>query len=458
MCDYYELETQVPSIAGGAAPPVVEADLAAVASTLVNEPEMRCQLLGFIGYGSTGPGDRVLLAVDTHYDLDVVDAVADALRRRGATVDRIVLDAGPDRDFEETDEIRAIMRREPFWLRPRRYEGVPWIEELTKARGYSLLIHGVGGPTPVSDFRYEGLPCITREHFLSPATVFPREVNSAINRKTQEMVYGSARNGSVRLTDPEGTDLTYSLPEGYYDGRHYGWRPDPVWGHIMAHPATPLLPSGGANGVVAGTTSHYVRAFPQIRLHVEHGRVVRIEGGGAYGAGWRDLLEESRKTQYPCFPGPGLFWLWEVAIGTNPKTARPRTVRRLSSGAFEMERLRSGVIHTGWGTVWRAPEESWAGEQGLLYGHLHVHHLFATLTVTTQRGEEIVVVKDGRLTALDDSGVRAVAGRYGDPDELLGEAWIPSIPGINAPGRYEDYARDPARWIYGDGEATKTLG
>ncbi|NNE38963.1 MAG: hypothetical protein HKN08_11710, partial [Gammaproteobacteria bacterium] len=32
---------------------------------------------------------------------------------------------------------------------------------------------------------------------------------------------------------------------------------------------------------------------------------------------------------------------------------------------------------------------------------------------------------------------------YGDPDEVLATDWIPSIPGVNAPGNYETYAKDP---------------
>jgi hypothetical protein len=41
-----------------------------------------------------------------------------------------------------------------------------------------------------------------------------------------------------------------------------------------------------------------------------------------------------------------------------------------------------------------------------------------------------------------------LAAKYGDPDELLREDWIPSILGISAEGDYEDYAKDPARYIY----------
>jgi hypothetical protein len=66
----------------------------------------------------------------------------------------------------------------------------------------------------------------------------------------------------------------------------------------------------------------------------------------------------------------------------------------------------------------------------------------------TKQGEQIRIVEKGRLVALDDPEVRKVAEKYGDPDALLKEDWIPNIPGINAAGSYGDYACEPARWIY----------
>ena len=102
----------------------------------------------------------------------------------------------------------------------------------------------------------------------------------------------------------------------------------------------------------------------------------------------------------------------------------------------------------GFGTLWRSAEEKWAGENGILYGHLHIHLLFPTFTITTKTGKEYTIIRDGRLTALDDPEVRKLAEKYGDPDDLLREDWIPQIPGITAAGSYEDYARNPGKWIY----------
>jgi len=210
----------------------------------------------------------------------------------------------------------------------------------------------------------------------------------------------------------------------------------------------PLIAKEDAAGVVSGTTSHFSRAFPQVKVELEAGQIVKVAGGGEYGDAWRELLEETRPIHYPCFPRPGLFYLWEAAIGTNPKIRRPQNIHRHSSGGFEWERRRSGVIHMGFGTLWRSAEERWAGERRLPYGHLHIHLLFPTLVVTAKDGTEYSVIRDGRLTAMDDPEVRRLAANFGDPEVLLREDWIPQIPGISCPGSYEEYARDPAPWIY----------
>jgi hypothetical protein len=58
------------------------------------------------------------------------------------------------------------------------------------------------------------------------------------------------------------------------------------------------------------------------------------------------------------------------------------------------------------------------------------------------------VIEAGHLTALDDPEVRQLAAAHGDPDRLLSEDWVPEVPGVTAEGSYEEYARDPAAFIY----------
>ena len=67
----------------------------------------------------------------------------------------------------------------------------------------------------------------------------------------------------------------------------------------------------------------------------------------------------------------------------------------------------------------------------------------------------MTLVDKGHLTVLNDPEVRALASRYGEADTILSEDWIPEVPGINAPGRYEDYAQDP--WKYANAQMEKIL-
>ncbi|MCH6569470.1 MAG: hypothetical protein IH794_05150 [Acidobacteria bacterium] len=58
------------------------------------------------------------------------------------------------------------------------------------------------------------------------------------------------------------------------------------------------------------------------------------------------------------------------------------------------------------------------------------------------------VIDKGRFTAFDDPEVRRVAEKFGDPDKLLRQLWVPAVPGINYPGDYQrDFGNDPLPWL-----------
>lgn len=420
----------------------------AKANSIFDRPQTVGSGGGFIGFQGMEEGNRVLLVANDHYDDVVIDGFKKALEEEGAIVDVYDFHVEGDRELTQTDEIDAIIRREPFQDNPRRYDYGPheWLLEHVDNAGYDIAMQGFGGPPPDTECDFKALPWLEAEDLVSPATDFPLEVNKLLNELTWEKIYKEGRGGKVHLTDPEGTDIEWTLHPEYMEQGRPSYRETPIYGHLMGHAAPPHLEKEDATGVIAGTTSHFNKPFPHIEVNVEDGVVTDIQGGGKYGDAWRDLLEETQDISYPAFPRDGLFQFWECAIGTNPMVHRPKNTLMLSGGGMERERHRSGVIHCGFGTYWKSDTERWAGARGIPYGHLHVHLLFPTYDIEIG-GETIRIIEDGHLTALDNPEVREVAAKYGDPDDILRERWVPDIPGINAPGTYEDYAQEPAAYI-----------
>ena len=387
-----------------------------------------------------GEFERVLLVVESNYDRRVPEAIADAMREKGAKVDIVSIEKVSG-DIDPWEHELPGVRVGKEWGHPLlNMKEIRWWEDLAEAdEHYDLLVYGVGGPNRILETatEYQRIPWRLEEDLVSPANRFPTEVWEAINEKTAEVVYAAEE---VRLTDPEGTDLTFT---NYDDGESYFKRDAP--GHIFGHP-TYLTPEADTTGVVAGTVNH-AGAFPRIEVELKDARVVDVRGGGGYGQIWRETKEATDGIQYPALPGPGLFWLWEMAIGTHPKVARPPTENISRVQYPEIERRRSGIIHCGFGIQY--PIEPVIATMGdVPWGHVHVHLNFATYEATMPDGETATLIDDGHLTTLDHPDVRDLASQYGDPDELLTEDWIPAVPGINEEGDYmNDYARDPADWI-----------
>lgn len=408
------------------------------------------------GYAVT-PGEKVLLVAKTTDDPAVTEVLVQAIRELGASIDVFQVDV-PDRPMDYLDEFRGLIHNVPgistdpaFDLWRSRFR---WLEDVARQEGYGLLIQGEAGALPRLDgVRYEGAPWFHRVTF--PAAGFPWEVWDLINTKAWEPIWTKGRGATVRLTDPEGTDLTFVLRDEHWDAAHYErtqsrrrFEEKYYLGHLYGWPTPPYLPHVPADGIVAGTINHYSRPFPYCTATMERGRITKVEGGGAYGDTWREIMEMTKDIQYPEFPDKGLFWWWECAIGTHPKMVRPPFAFSLSGHASMYERLRSGYIHIGLGTANGNPSESWAEERGLPWGHVHIHLQFPTYVLTTRDGEEITIIRDGHLAALDDPSVIEAASRYGDPASLLREAWIPPVPGVSVPGDFlADYAPDPAAWL-----------
>jgi hypothetical protein len=400
-------------------------------------------------------GERVLLRVDNWYDDEVVEAVCKVLEEFGCTFEVRRDDLGPSpQHLEGHDEIEVFLGMTKETAR----ELVEW-RRLDREGRYDKLLWGLGGPLLAdSALKIQRMPFLTPEHVMSSAHTLPFELLRAIDGWTHQRCLGAR---SVHIVDPEGTDLKYENSDELFspDRTQYSpkllddwWGPDilpmlviPHGGHIFAKP--PFLTLGdNADGVMAGTMNH-IGPYPHIRIQMKGSKVVGIDGGGRFGEKLTRLMEQTNDLQYPQHPDKGLLYLWEVAVGTNPKIHRPGRGYLTGHNCAIYERVRSGIIHLGFGSVMSSRSENEAAEAGMLVGHFHVHLYFPTVTLEMSDGSKVILIEDGHLKALDDPAVRNVAAKYGDPDVLLSEDWVPAIPGLNMDGDYETYANDPLAWM-----------
>ena len=397
--------------------------------------------------------DIVLLRPDNWCEKLCVDASEAILDKNACEYEVDVIDRGTLPTLTGEDEVPYYLERNPQIMR-----NLDRYREVVKEGKYNKIIEGYGGPIlPKTRVEICRFPFYTPEMLASPAFLFPDELLYAIDEWTWRKICQAKR---VRITDPEGTDLTYSNKDEYYNQHRTDYNDDAIreWvvpdlipryrtyqpGHIMARPRF-ITPSEDARGVIAGTMNH-IGAFPYISMKVEKARIYDIRGGGKYGDDLRKVEAETRDTQYLLNPGKGMLYWWEAAIGTNPMIHRPRKDYTKGGVCALYERTRSGIIHMGFGTVQSTLQQTWARKEGLLVSHFHVHLYFATVILEMADGHTELLIENGHLKALDDNYVRGIARKYGNPDTLLSEAWIPAVPGINMEGDYAEYANDPLDW------------
>jgi hypothetical protein len=278
--------------------------------------------------------------------------------------------------------------------------------------------------------------------------------------------------------DPEGTDVWADISEeqaahwarGVYQRGHLYMFPNQATGRfgysVVDYPAfqkewLPREPLAIIHGTIAGTTNH-TGFFPRWEVHFnDNGYISEVKGGGIVGDALKEFMQLPgiNDLVYP-FHNPehkGYWYLYEIAFGTHPKAFR--NPQAMEDGTVIPERLRAGVIHWGLGITLHHDPGVQAQSQKLLdftkqnnmprdHG-FHTHTYFTTYKVHLRDADRWVTLLDkGRMTSLDNPEVRALASRYGNPDQLLAEDWRPEIPGINAPGDYmKDYAPNPWKTV-----------
>lgn len=199
-------------------------------------------------------------------------------------------------------------------------------------------------------------------------------------------------------------------------------------------------------GIIASSNSH-ASNHARIEVHLKNGYIDKIVGGGLYGDGMRLALAYPKINDliWPDNPRPGFWWLYEAGTGTNPKYFKHP--REILIGQNLSERNAGGVIHWSFGTSVSNDRDTdnFREQNQMPTGHaMHHHTLLPTYQVRLRdSGNWLTLIEHGVIQTYNDPEVRALASRYGDPDTLLRRDWIPELPGITAPGNYDDYASDP---------------
>ena len=362
------------------------------------------------------------------------------------------------------DYVTAVPKALIAWLD--KHPEIDWIVWRSGGRTNTRKLVAHHGEKVLGNYTYLDL-----YDLMSQVPDFPPDVWRMVETKTIEPIAFADR---AEVTDPEGTAFGYDVSEaeakawgaGIYNQGHLFMFPAQATGRypysLVEFPAALdnyqplLLPE--VNGVIAATSSH-AATFPRQEIKVVKGKIADIKGGGLYGEGFRLFLNYpgTQNLQWPHAPKPGYWWLFEAGMGTNPKYFKhPGEVYE---GNNLSERNVAGVIHWAFGAeasqgpggdkiAWAKETDAFATQHNVPRGHsMHQHNLLPTYQIRLRDLDQWATLEEhGGLTALSDVGVRALASRYGNPDTILRRDYIPALPGINAPGSYDDYARAPGAY------------
>jgi hypothetical protein len=358
-------------------------------------------------------GQRVLFINDTTADQLVVEALSIAMRERGAHVDVITLEGF--RNLKDPVDMLDNMFSNNWYPQ--------WAWSAANDADIVLFTAFLKAPhTPVPELPRKPQTYnleITADLMLSEHERFPVEIRDTIDEVAFEKLVNCTE---VKWTDLEGTEITMrpTAEEWQRDIDRQLKRTGIPYhqGHLML-PA----PCQSMSGVFVTSSITFGGPIPRTEIFIEKGRVVKVEGGGKFGERLRESFEKYAHITGKSCPGPGVNWITTIGICTNPKAQRSPFFEELEGSArvyaWTFGHRRSGVFHSS------------IGEGMISPAYKVIRHMDTYFnTLVTDKG---AVVENGRLLAMEDPRVRQVASKYGDPDQLLTEIWIPAVAGVNSP-------------------------
>lgn len=364
---------------------------------------------------SLKPGMKVLMIVDSTNDRLVQQAFEIAIEESGGKLNKITLRGFPELK-EPVELVDAQFSRnwwpEWVWQAVKKADMVMQGAMLKTAHTPNLPVNTRKNPRFV-DMEW------TADLLASNYETFPIEVRDAIDKSAWE-TYAYAR--SVELIDLEGTNLRVRLDKKDWDENAERMKEREGLPYIPGHLMLPVA-FKKLEGVLAASSMTFGGPVPRIKMTIEDGRVTKVTGGGKYGQTLKRSFEEFKNLTSPRSPGPGVNWVSSFGICTHPKARRSVFMDSLTGSAFihawAFGHRRSGVIHTSIGE----------GLVGNSYKIIrHIDQYFTTFIADGKK-----VIDKGHLLALDDPAVYKIARKYGNPEKLLKEEWIPAVSGVNVP-------------------------
>lgn len=369
------------------------------------------------------PGEQVCIVTDSTISPLLTEAFQEAIRDAGGHVDVINLEGFPllEDPLELVDGPNTT-NWYPDWV----WEGArradvllclaffkfPHTPNLPFGRRFGSTPGSDAPPIKARPVQWELPP----DMLFSPALDYPLEVWDAIDDKTWDLL-GRARR--IEIVDPDGTHLTFDLTPEDWDERvgRGGEEEGPASqrpytpGHIFV----PFPKAKRLEGEITIRSLTFGGPVEPTRLTVENRKVTEVKGSGVFADRLRQSFEQYKDATYPGLPGPGTDWISTFAMCTNPKYRRSPSYQNARGSArvhsWCLGHRRSGFLHASIGAT-------------LVEGnHKVIRHFDMMFPTLVADGRP--VIEDGHLVALDDPEVRRVAERFGDPDELLREDWIP---------------------------------
>lgn len=360
------------------------------------------------------PGERVVIVSDSTLDPMVAEAFKIAIREARGEVDVIQLEGFPK--MTDAGELVDAMFSNNWWPE--------WVWDAVKEA--DILMQGAFlklPHTPNIPVARKGKPRIvdmewTSDLLAGPYEEYPTAIRDAIDKKTWDMLSGASK---IEAIDLEGTQLSWTLTPDVWRKEAERLTKREGLPYIPGHLIVPFPPRD-LEGVMVSSSLTFGGPIEPIKMHLKGRQVTKIEGGGKFAARMKRSFDQYKDLHFPENPAPGANWLSTFGICTNPKASRsPAWSKMAGSGrmhAWAFGHRRSGVIHSAIGEALVNPK----------YKVIRHFDLYFTTLIADGRK----VMDRGRPVAMDDPAVRKVAAKYGDPDELLTEDWIPAIKGVNA--------------------------